>query len=548
MQFEIKKPSYGQEVFSNNFWGNKHNEIQAKLCVKKANSQDYRLLAKYSKWLMTCHYINEPIRLNDFQISFVDCMDRSTSLVKARQLGFSFCAAGRAVAKSHIKPKSTNIFVSYNLREAKEKIEIARTIAAGVPKKIKKKIKPDNQLELGFDNGSRIISLFTPRGYAHADVYLDEFAFYENQRDIYNAALPVATSPRYKDTQLFIGSSPFGKIGLFYDIINGTDGKYQNYAKHFWFWWDSPFCCNDVASARLDAHYMTTSERVNKYATDSFYNDTYSSMLEEDFQQEFECYFCDESKTFFPYDIIKHCMSWYDITDQETFPTELEEIRLWVRGILYAGFDVGRTHDTSEFYVFDYRSINKAGMEEPELVQVFHKSMDKTKFKDQKNFLIKFLKMYQDCIGCLHIDRNQIGMNIAEDLEDEFPGMALGMDFTNASKERMAVTTKMFMTEGILKLFPDRETLKQIHSVRQLKTTSGVHTKFDVEDTKEHHADRFWSIALAVDASNTVSQIKPEICVIRGDVKDKNSWNSPNGYWQTDYKDFYGHKKCEILA
>lgn len=509
---QLPEIQYGKEMYVSDVASQYLQQLK-EISRKKADAHDYRLFGTPSNWLRLCEYGGERICLDDFQESLVDSMEKMVIVVKCRQTGFSFCMSGRAVAMSHIVPRSFYILVSYNLREAKEKIEIVKMISDGVPNKIKKRMIVNNSLEVEYENGSRIYSMFSPRGYANATVLLDEIAFYEDQRKTYKEALPVVT--RHGDTQLFMGSSPFGKVGLFYDIVSNAADKFFGYDKHFWFWWDSSYYCKDVKRARKYAHTMPTRERVMEFGTPALIDHIYGNMFEEDFQQEFESHFCDDTVSYFSYDLIKSRMGWYDEYELMNYPQRLEDIKDWNQGILYAGFDVGRTKNTSEFYCFDYRSHDKNGTENPKFIQVFNQSFDKTKFRDQKEFLVSFLNMYQKSIGRLCIDQNQIGRNITEDLVDEFPSLVEGINFLNVEKEQMATTTKMFMTDAIIELLPDKETMMHFHSIKQIKSGTGAVTRFDVDGTKKHHADRFWAVGLAVLGANKQALIKPEIYVGR---------------------------------
>ena len=512
---QLPEIQYGKDIYISDVASQYLQQLK-EINIKKANAHDYRLFGTPSNWLRLCRFNDERIVLDDFQESLVDTMERFSVVAKCRQTGFSFCMSGRAVAMSHIVPRSFNILCSYNLREAKEKIGIVKVISDGVPNKIKKKMVTDNALEVEYENGSRIYSLFSPRGYSRATVLLDEIAFYEDQQKTYNDSYAVTT--RHPETQLFIGSSPFGKVGLFYDIISNAHGKFFDFNKHFWFWWDSSYYCKDVKRARKIAHTMPTYARVMEFGTDILIQ-IYNNILEEDFQQEFESHFADDLVSFFSYDLIKSCMGWYNDPDsafnQLNYPQRLEDIKYWNQGILYAGFDVGRTKNTSEFYCFDYRTHDRDGSETPKFIQVYHQSFDKTKFKDQKEFLVNFLNMYQQSIGCLCIDQNQIGRNLTEDLIDEYPCLVEGVNFLNIEKEAMATTTKLFMTDKVIELLPDKETMMHFHSIKQIKSGTGAVTRFDVDGTKKHHADRFWAVGLAVLGANKQTRLKPEIYVAR---------------------------------
>ena len=67
----------------------------------------------------------------------------------------------------------------------------------------------------------------------------------------------------------------------------------------------------------------------------------------DDFQQEFEGRFVDETYSFFPYELILPCT-----TDDMVMVDDPTSMRA-PEGRLVAGFDVGRTRDRSELAVFE---------------------------------------------------------------------------------------------------------------------------------------------------------------------------------------------------
>jgi len=471
-------------------------------------AEDWKYLAIPGYFLQLLTFQNKPLRLDDFQMAVVNSRSKLNITTKARQLGYStICVAGRSLAKSYIYPRFKSIICSYNLVEAREKIKIAKELNIGVPSEISMKLREDNQLGMTFQNGSTIYSVFSPRGHNNCDLYLDEFAFCEDQQGIYREAFPIVE--RQVDKQLFIGSTPFGKTGLFYDIFSGAEGKYQGYNKFLWYWWDSPFYCKDVRNARWGknpAHLMPTHKRVKEYGTHAL-KEIFANILLEDFQQEYEGYFCDEATSFFPYELITSRMGWYDFELQEAYPKILPEIFSWIKGRLYAGFDVGRTTNTSEFYVFDVR---KEGGQQ-KIIQVFDASFNNVEFEKQEGFLRDFLKMYEDYVESLQIDQNQIGRNLAENLVRDFPHVVTGIDMTAEQKERMAVNTKIKMVNGQLELFPSREMISHFHAIKQIYSPGMRCTKFDADRNAKHHADKFWGAALAIGAVDTDRKLRSEV-------------------------------------
>jgi len=495
-------------VLIGNSWDTIYKQTRKKSITPTLTDRDYRMVSTPSGFLELGYYQNRKVSLFDFQRSYIDDSSRFIAVAKSRQLGHSEIGiAGCAIAKSHLFPPLTSIITSYNLRECKEKITKALTFHEGIHPSLRSPISRDNAFEINFKNGSRIISLFSSRGFAKSDVYMDEISFYENQQKAYNDASAVIAWDEGR--QIRIGGTPFGKGGLYYDIIMGTDGKFPNFSRHFWFWWDCPLYCNNVELARKEAHMMCTYDRVKKFGTQVIKN-FFNNMFLEDFQQEFEICFNDTELSYFPYDLIVGTMTSFDLADQQNFPESMEKISDVNQGILYAGYDVGRTKDAAEFYVLDLRNIDKRGKNRSVLREVFHESLQDMSFADQKARLIRFIDMYSSTLGGLYIDMTGIGYNLAEDLTALYPGKVQGIYFTSENRSQMISTTKTFMLDDLLQLMPCRDLTAHFYSIKKHVTTAG-NMVFVVEKSKHHHADKFWAVALACLAARGVIEIRPEI-------------------------------------
>jgi phage FluMu gp28-like protein len=84
-------------------------------------------------------------------------------------------------------------------------------------------------LEVELEGGSVITALpanpATARGYS-ANVFLDEFAFHENSRQIWAALFPVISAPGLK---LRITSTPNGKDNKFYELMTAKDATWSRH-------------------------------------------------------------------------------------------------------------------------------------------------------------------------------------------------------------------------------------------------------------------------------------------------------------------------------
>ena len=99
------------------------------------------------------------------------------------------------------------------------------------------------------------------------------------------------------------------------------------------------------------------------------------------------------------------------------------------------------------------------------------------------------------------IDRGGLGRQLAEKMENRFPGKAEGVDFTNATKQLWASQMKMRFQQKKVPIPVDRDLAYQIHSIKR-KVTASKNLVFDTERNEKHHADKFWALALALAAAD----------------------------------------------
>lgn len=438
-----------------------------------------------------------PVRLYDYQIDLMTCPQRFRAVLKSRQTGLSFGYAAEALAKAHLSYEYTAIFVSYNLDDAKEKIRHAAMLYESMPAQWQKRRVTDNKTELEFEDGqgrrSRLISLpcRDPRGKGKADVYLDELPFMQNARRIYTAAVPIISRG---GGNLTLGSTPLGKQDLLYEILEGEAERYPHYARFRIPWWDCPDFCTDVPRAGLAAPDMTTDQRVATFGTETI-QVIRASLDLENFQQEYECCFVDEAVAFIPWDlIVAGCR---DETELEVAGSVQEFFEYEAQGPLYAGFDVGRRRNASELIV-----VERVG--ERFYVRL-HQTLDKTRFSDQKVLLRALIETRRD-LQRLCIDETGMGMQLAEELAEAFPGRVEPVTFTNPVKNALGNGLKIAFEDRNLAIPAKRELMQQIHSVRKTVTIAG-NIRLDTDHDDKHHADQFWALALALHGADGESPL-----------------------------------------
>ena len=429
-----------------------------------------------------CSFDGEPIVLEPYQVAFLENRSRFRWVTKARQVGYSFIVALEALARCHLRDGYTAVFVSYNLDDAKEKILLARQVYEELPLAYQKKLVVDSKTELAFEpigKGGRISRILSvpskpPRG-KRGDIVLDELAHYVNDRQVYTGSTALILR---SNGQLTGCSTPLGRRGIFWEIATEELRKYTHHRRQEVPWWLCRFFCNDIERAAIEAPSLETEERVARFGRPTIV-EQYDSLPLEDFQQELECRFVDESYSFYPYDLIlpntREDLTLCDDFSDLPFP----------EGRLVAGFDVGRSHDRSELALFE-----EVG---GRFICRLLRSYDRVPFAEQEGDLMRMMNTLP--IARLSVDRSGIGMNLAENLGRAFP-QVVGEAFTNASKERWATDFKILLQRRDVDLPRDRELVAQLHSIKRRVLPSG-NVSYDAERTNRGHADQFWAITLA---------------------------------------------------
>lgn len=415
---------------------------------------------------------------------------------KSRQIAWSWLAAAEAMAEAVLTGQSS-IFVSINQAEATEKIRYAKLTLESLRVRKLPSLVRDNELGLELSNGARLLSLPArpPRGKARMNIYLDEFAHVAYDRQIYTAALPVIS----KGGRLRIGSSPLGATGVFWEVFSQQLRPYPGYRRRSTPWWHVWSFCTDVATAVRLAPGMTTSQRVERFGNERI-QAIYANMPEEDFRQEYEAEFVDESTSWITWDEIT-ALQRTDLVCvlasgmDEALPAVQQVQRLIAEGkmerALACGVDIGRTRNTTEIFLVGLATTG-------ELPLRLAITLDGTEFDAQLGVLISVLTQLP--VTAMLIDRNGIGANLAETMQRRFPGRALGVAFTNQSKLVWATDAKT-LTQQRKPLLPvDREIGYQIHSIKRI-VTAARNLVFDAVRNEKHHADKFWAWALGLAAA-----------------------------------------------
>jgi phage FluMu gp28-like protein len=157
---------------------------------------------------------------------------------------------------------------------------------------------------------------------------------------------------------------------------------------------------------------------------------------------------------------------------------------------LYAGVDIGRVTDASEIVVV---MESLGGLKVVCIKSMVHEDFDKQE------------AAVMDCVRIggvakLCVDATGIGRQFGERLGQAFPRVATSLHYTAPLKEEMARELKRALQQGRLTLPRHRSLMEQLHAVRRTRTESGI-ARFDAPAAGSNHADKFWALAMAVNAA-----------------------------------------------
>jgi len=445
--------------------------------------------------------------------------------VWSRQSGKSYAAALRAVLKS-IGDRTQYIVLSKGERQSRLFMEKVRDFCIALKKiKVLRDFRElpetdDKTMEVFFPhNGSRIIGLpanpDTARGYS-GNVVLDEFAFHGDARKIYAACLPIIT----RGYSIEVISTPNGTTGKFYEIAKeaGLVGEVsgarcqvseERGAR-------SPLSnVNEGFSLTPDTRNLTPSlwsgHRVDIYDAKRAGLTVDINMLrkgcddEETWLQEYCCQFLSDAQNYIPIELISSCV-------HEEAGTEWPGLGAGGLGLgngrtqspeLYLGVDIGRKRDLTIAWLFE-----KVG---GVLWSRHLLTMKGISFDEQEKAICQLIEAGaapspqslapSPGVRRCCIDQSGIGMMLAEHLVQRYGAVVEPVQFTAALKERLAPMVKMAFQERTVRIPDHRDVRADINSVKRFVTPAG-NVRFDAEHTDRGHADRFWALAMVVNAAS----------------------------------------------
>ncbi len=452
--------------------------------------------------------------------------------VWSRQSGKSFAAGLRAVLKC-MERHTRYIIISKGERQSRLLMEKVKNFC-----QIFKEFRmlrefsatqesDETTMEVYFPhNQSRIIGLpanpDTARGYS-GNIVLDEFAFHGDAHKIYAACFPIIT----RGYSIEIISTP-----------NGTSGKFFEIAKA------AGLVKDATRNSKLETRRSGDEFRVSNFESRGLWSghrvDIYEAVRqglpadidllragcddEEMWLQEYGCQFLSDAQNYIPMEMISSCVH-EEATTEWTVGAGLApaqggrdpspegfgpqgEGRPYDRE-LYLGIDIGRKRDLTIAWLFE-----KVGG----LLWSRHLlTMKGIAFDEQERSICRLI---EGCSGGLRppgdghrpplqgatvrrccVDQSGLGMMLAEHLVQKYGAVVEPVQFTAAFKERIVPMVKRAFEDRTVRIPDNREVRADINAVKRFVTPAG-NVRFDAEHTDRGHADRFWALALVVNAAH----------------------------------------------
>ena len=162
-------------------------------------------------------------------------------------------------------------------------------------------------------------------------------------------------------------------------------------------------------------------------------------------------------------------------------------------GRLYAGVDIGRKKDLTVLWVLEQLG---------DVLYTRHIEClrNMTKGEQEKVIWPWFERSNRICI-----DGTGLGIGWVDDAQARFGERKVeGVTFTPKAKEALAYPVRSAMEDRKLRIPYDREIRADLRSVTK-QTTAAGNIRFTAERTPDGHADRFWALALAIEAASQPS-------------------------------------------
>ena len=330
----------------------------------------------------------------------------------------------------------------------------------------------------------------TARGFS-GDLILDEFAFHEDSTAIWEAAEPIISSN--PDFLCRILSTGNGRRNMFYQLISEGRIKYNRIRR------SDAWATGDLKIySQIDGRELTPDEARAQSSDKRAYD------------QNYECEFGDENSALLTADLISLAEREGIPIDQQAWSASSLARMRRAKGKLECGLDVGRTRDLTVITV-----IEREGQMRRIIAML---EIENMRLPGQQRQLDPVCEM--PTFSCVVIDMTGLGVGLFDYAAEKHGDHKIrGVNFstteavtpriqTEGRKAPTAKVTEIMATEMVA-VFEDR--IIHIPTDPRLRddlrkpekiVSSGGRVSIAASRDVDGHADRFWSVALAIRAGN----------------------------------------------
>lgn len=392
-----------------------------------------------------------------YQIKWLLDWSRFSLVLKARQIGASYTYAAAAALWALLGETTT--VISKGEREAAEVLtstaKHAETLADLGSVWARKAAKSAQELKL--QSGGRVVALPATsggRGYS-GNILLDEFAYHHDPKMVWDGASAVVMHG-YK---LRVMSTPNGVGNLFHKLCTDPEAS-KGYTQH----------AVTLEQAKADGLRVSDAD-----CWKMAYGDPRL------FEQLFHCSFLDGDLQYIPTGLVNAAI------DFEMLP---------VAGAAYAGLDIGLENDLTSLTVI---KVDRDGIAREQETR----TCKRTRWEDQQAMIMASFDDWEWRRLCL--DATGMGAVPAQLLQKALgTSRVIPVDFTLQSKEMLATGMYSRFSERTVKITNDEQLVHDVCALRRIVTSSG-NVRYDAPRTRDGHADRAWSLALALHACSPLS-------------------------------------------
>lgn len=445
----------------------------------KVSPENWAAVQSYKEALPCYEYVALVAWLTTFYPFQLEWMLEQASYAacnKSRQIGLSHTTGGWGVILGAFHGELTTI-ISVGELESKEvldKVKKHQALLTAFGSRLARPKGRGSATQVEFSSGGRVLALPSTGGRSFTgNVFLDEFAYQQNQSEVWDAAMGVTMHAGYKAR---IASTPNGVGDMFDTLINRTPTELD-------------WRIHQIDIHRAIAEGMPVDLRKCQ---------AMSLGDKRIFSQLFECAFLDGVLQYLPSDAIYKSL------------VPADGLRTW-DGEFYAGMDIGKTIDRTVLVILRRTFSGHSAVQAVWTC----KRTDMDKIQEFVELAVNRFGVQKICI-----DSTGLGAHPTEEMQKRYGKARVeAYNFTLQTKEVLATTLFSVFTSGNIRLPADDEALPRLGpefpsleagiskrlvqdlcSIKRQVTSSG-NVRYDASHTKEGHADSAWALALALYAA-----------------------------------------------